>query len=76
MSAWVGLGLEVRSMITPTMFKNVSFSVQEGIGPLPLSMVLLNRIGGEGTGNTTYTAGYAWHFTCDLQPSRSGKYLK
>ena len=29
----------------------------------------------EGTGKKTRTAGYVWHFTCDLQHRRSGKYL-
>ena len=34
---------------------------------LPQSMVSLKRTEGEGTGNTTCTAGYEWYFTCDLQ---------
>ena len=41
----------------------------EDIEPLPLSIVSLKRAGGEGTVNTTGTAGYAWHFTYDLQQS-------
>ena len=43
--------------------------------PLPLSIFSLKRTGREGTGNTTCTDGFAWHFICDLQLSRSGKYL-
>ena len=39
----------------------------EDIGPLPLSMVSLKRTGGKGTENTTYTAGYALHFTCKMK---------
>ena len=41
---------------------------------MSLSMDSLKRTGGEGPGNTTSIAGYAWCFTCNLQPSR-GKYL-
>ena len=34
---------------------------------LPVTMVSMKRTGGEGIRNTTCKAGYAWHFTCDLQ---------
>ena len=73
-----------RSTFTLTMFMNASFCKTKKIWAMtklkiqdhcPLNMVLSQRTTVEGTGYITLTAGYAWHFACDLQPRRSGQYL-
>ena len=55
----------LRSMFTQSLFEYV---------PINGSSSRTGLIPTEGNSTHTHTAGYAWYFTCDLQPSRSGKY--